>query len=823
VRCSQVARIPRDNTHGKEIADLQNEARGDGHSPNTLVGGTGHSHQGAIIWARSAWPAIRVILMLVPFIPFAFILWLIWNRTTLIAWWDEWYLFLPLLQASDAGTLNFAQIWEPAAEHRIVIPRLFALALIELTSWDRQIQMTIYLFIGLAALVLILDAVRRTFGSVNAAVVLAGPTGLIMLSLTQYENWLWPLGLGFIITGFAAALCLWALTARSGWVALLIAAFGALIAALSTAAGPVMWLAFLPAFWLLGRRYFAAWTIGTLAVAASYMTQSSENSVFARRPGNVEDAFRRAKYMLAFLGAPISREHVTLSMVAVVVSGILLLVSIVVLYRLRVDLLILWSWLGMAGFAIGCAILLGMGRASLSPDLSVPSRYDSFSVLWWVAVVALVALGTMQLARAQQNDINGFTGRSAKLLAGANVAALAALLLGFVAANIQGFKQGYAWMDFPIQQQECVLEPQYASDFCLSVFHAQPALARSRILYAQSSQLGIFRGRTPLEVSQLHHLSEPAAGAINAVNRQTLGPRLDGQLDSPSATPTAPESATTKANRKEEKRRSRKKTSTSALAPTVSAGAELVVPAGQYIPVSGWAAMSDTAPEQVGGVMVAVDDSRYVWATYGQPPSATIPESSKVPRTGEGFVAFLPPEALPVGHHTLQLMVLTPNLQSYALVPGAVTIDVQAPPEIDVTDLTEIEQMAFGSIEQINGRLLPNQQEWPYVEPANEPLEITGWAFDTLAVTYARRGFVLVDDRLAFPAQVGLPRGEAAMALHHPPSSHGIDLALVGFRAEIPSGALTPGRHTVEVRLVTQDDRSYFAASPNLTIQIEVR
>jgi hypothetical protein len=90
--------------------------------------------------------------------------------------------------------------------------------------------------------------------------------------------------------------------------------------------------------------------------------------------------------------------------------------------------------------------------------------------------------------------------------------------------------------------------------------------------------------------------------------------------------------------------------------------------------------------------------------------------------------------------------------------------------------------------------------------PLNEHVVVAGWALDARR----RRPAVAVDlvlDGAAYRATIGISRADVAAA-------HG-DQAYVrsGFRARFPPGAITPGLHELEMRVVVSGGREYYRAA----------
>ena len=90
--------------------------------------------------------------------------------------------------------------------------------------------------------------------------------------------------------------------------------------------------------------------------------------------------------------------------------------------------------------------------------------------------------------------------------------------------------------------------------------------------------------------------------------------------------------------------------------------------------------------------------------------------------------------------------------------------------------------------------------------PRGQPLLVSGWAIDP-AQKEPAAAVELVLDRVVYRTSVRIPRGDVANA-------HGFRSYLKsGFSAELPAAAISPGRHTLEVRIVLAGGRQSYAAA----------
>jgi hypothetical protein len=441
-----------------------------------------------------AWRRIRPFLgyagAIAPITLVAVILWLIWTRTPIVPWWDEWAT-VGLLERADHGTLTPSDFWQPFYySHRIVLPRMVNLALIEATGWNRQIQMTIDYAIAIAAVAMILSCVRSTTGSTKTLLALLAPLSLLLLSWSQYGNWFLPFQIAFIGTFFGAALCLWALaTASMDRRRFALAAMGALIATLSSSAGLTVWLAFIPCLARWGRRPLLTWCCMTIVVWVAYLYDFPAHS-------SLPSLALGWAFMLTFLGAPIGYPSALLSMLIGLVGLPLMGAALYLYWRRRGELLSVLPWICLALYALANAALTALGRASSGAADAVVSRYQFLPALWWVAFFVITAQLVRDLLRrgppsptSERRQITPNT-----LAATVMIALLIVLSSGLLVVNAIGLRDGIAWQDDLRAHQWCIAHYDHAPDACLGIFFpiTDKQINLSYAAYLKQRQLGIF-------------------------------------------------------------------------------------------------------------------------------------------------------------------------------------------------------------------------------------------------------------------------------------------------------------------------------------------
>jgi hypothetical protein len=132
----------------------------------------------------------------------------------------------------------------------------------------------------------------------------------------------------------------------------------------------------------------------------------------------------------------------------------------------------------------------------------------------------------------------------------------------------------------------------------------------------------------------------------------------------------------------------------------------------------------------------------------------------------------------------------------------------------DNARLSKISESTVGLISNVDGISMEESQGVPISVPADRPIEITGWAIDTVSGAPARAVAVKIDNQQQVWAHYGLRRPDVAAVLENP------TYEMSGFSATIP--ALTPGLHTLELTIVTADGLSYYKPD-HLTQHVKVQ
>jgi len=556
------------------------------------------------------------------------ILWLIWTHTHHVPYLD--WETVKLVRHYRDGELVWRDFWYFHNEHRLVIPRMIHLVLIEATNWNRQVEMTFNLGLVLATLLLFWHSARRQGGRKSAAALLA-LFSLIVLSFAQYENLLFTFQTNYLLAVFGGACCLWGLLAPTAptWRSRLhfcLALLGAVIASLSTFAGLTTWVAFLPVVWYRGRLRGAVWCAAAVAIIVPYtngISAVSQGTLGMALHAMAADPTLPVRYMLTILGAPLGYPNAIRAQVAALVGLGLLTVNVLVARRTPLP----WSWArawgGLALYGLASCGVTMLGRAQGGLGFAMTSRYQSFASLWWVACLGLVGIVHRQLLR------QAGTGTAARILTPLNRVAYVVVGLGLLTANVAGWRDGLHWPPPTLASESCIVEYQSAPDSCLDpYFPAGPWFVRTQADYLRQQHLGIF-GTAAGQVSAPPPL--PPGNPTIAYDPAMLRPEpattalvVDGigDLSDPAAPP-----------------------------------APIDLPVGVSLTLTGWAVdVLHFSPAH--GAFVTVDGVQIFHATYG----AAREDAARLlgqQYNFSGFAIEIPPTALPHGMHEITLSIVS--------------------------------------------------------------------------------------------------------------------------------------------------------------------
>jgi len=137
-----------------------------------------------------------------------------------------------------------------------------------------------------------------------------------------------------------------------------------------------------------------------------------------------------------------------------------------------------------------------------------------------------------------------------------------------------------------------------------------------------------------------------------------------------------------------------------------------------------------------------------------------------------------------------------------------------AAPTIALATLNKSASETFFFIDALNTTSLLTPPPAPITVTAGGEITLTGWAVDTTAGKAAGGVIFAVDGTTTFQASYGIDRPDVAAVLKNDAYRRS------GFSATFPTSTLTPGRHTITIKIIAADLKSYYAPSQEIAIEI---
>ena len=346
--------------------------------------------------SRARWTAALVLA----FVPVVYLVSEVSRFYLDVPYWDEWSL-APLVSRQAAGeSIPLVELAAFHNEHRPLLPRLGLLALARHSHWATWPGVVTGLLIGMAgvlAALRVLALMTRARGGVDWWAVPA--VSALMLSMNQWENWLWQWQVAIFVTVLLLFVCL-ALLGRSplGPGRVFAAAIAAAAASFSFGNGLLLWPAGLVLVWTNGgpRRvlWVLAWSACACGVGYAYFHGFPRSAPVTAWPGAVHALADVARY----LGAPLANHLARPWTVACGAAGLAAFAACC--WRARGTSA--WTMaLALAIFAVGSGALLALGRGTFLAGASVPPKYLAFANVFWVALLGLtLAAFTTRVAAA---------------------------------------------------------------------------------------------------------------------------------------------------------------------------------------------------------------------------------------------------------------------------------------------------------------------------------------------------------------------------------------------------------------------------------------
>jgi hypothetical protein len=306
---------------------------------------------------------------------------------------DDWD-FVPLLQKQAEHTLTLQDLWEPYAEHRMIVGRAAMLALAEATHWNLYYQYGLNLACSIGILAAIGTLLRRYVKDERSDVAwnyLLPASSVIVFSANGWLNYFWGYTFHSLLSVCATAwgiALLFPLTARRFFLSILCG----LIASFSFGNGILYWP--LAVFVLLASplatrtKAVASFAVVMLGAATGWLAVSGvemQEGMLARLKA---DASTFGLYVLNFLGTPLGPPSHSIS---VFLGGLgLVLFAALGAYALRKRNAVLVQFIALGLYSILSACSIGLGRMHFGALQASDQRYYLVACLLWPSLIVLL-------------------------------------------------------------------------------------------------------------------------------------------------------------------------------------------------------------------------------------------------------------------------------------------------------------------------------------------------------------------------------------------------------------------------------------------------
>ena len=117
------------------------------------------------------------------------------------------------------------------------------------------------------------------------------------------------------------------------------------------------------------------------------------------------------------------------------------------------------------------------------------------------------------------------------------------------------------------------------------------------------------------------------------------------------------------------------------------------------------------------------------------------------------------------------------------------------------------------SIDTINNIFI-NQKQQPIVIPLKTNVVVSGWAVDVLSKDAAGGVIIDIDGKL-YAAYYGGERQDVAEAYKNPAYRYS------SFASSMPSLTIGPGKHTLSLKVLTNDKNAYYSSEQKVVFEIK--
>lgn len=293
-----------------------------------------------------------------------------------VPYWDEWGVSLDLALKARDGEPFLQDLFKQHVNHRIVFTNLQTVISAKLLQWNLHAELLV-LFLLASGMFLLIRSILGT----KPTWLLAGVAALVF-SLRQ--DWMWAFNSQSYYAMFFIWLVVWCLTRPTAARWLLLALIASVCATYSYANGVTAWGLGVALLLIqrAPRRYVLIWVIFAASQVGLYLlTYDRSVSAF--------DPIAALVFAVGALGIPFSVVPRPVASLTISLGAIALLWFAYNVYLLarRRRLPLVWASLG--AFALGNALLIGVGRAELGFEGAFAVRYTVIVNMFWIAGLVL--------------------------------------------------------------------------------------------------------------------------------------------------------------------------------------------------------------------------------------------------------------------------------------------------------------------------------------------------------------------------------------------------------------------------------------------------
>jgi len=395
---------------------------------------------------------------------------------------DQWFSGSSVDIALRAATrdLRFTDLLNQNFDHRIFFTHLTTAILVSTTHWNLKVEMFVSIFLTLCSFLLIVAASKRN--NMPGDICLLPLFSALMFSTSQRYNWLW----GFETQWFFALLflsaALWMIKrARISYLTLFCVVSMCCCSTFSFGAGILSWPLAGLGLWLAGYRrlsYFVVFLAAAiLTFAAFFHDYHLVGGTLDPRALTLKLFSQRLFFALSFLGSALVPHRHDFELWAVVIGAVVtavVLANILYLRRRGYSWRDLTTWLVLAGYSLGSALLLARSFRALNVTAALAPRFVTNSTPLILAFVG-TSIWTFREVAAHSPGLPA--PRWHHVWCWLNATILGSILVLFVVASIW-------WRSHPMllaseSEKQCLIAfPRTRDTSCLALFMTDPEGSR---------------------------------------------------------------------------------------------------------------------------------------------------------------------------------------------------------------------------------------------------------------------------------------------------------------------------------------------------------